>query len=265
MLLKLLWNFEHLRKCFRLRDRRKIDFLIVGTQKGGTTALDSYLRSHPEICMAVQKEAHFFDDEECFQHGDPNYYKYHSLFKPNRSNRILGEATPIYMYWKSAPGRIWHYNPRMKIIIILRNPIDRAYSSWYMLQERGIDTLSFWEAIQAESQRLSEVEPYQHRFYSYIDRGFYSVQLQRIWTYFPRHQTLIILNDDLRTHVKDTLDKVCTFMDISYFRSVEPLNVFSASYVKSMTRKEREYLKNVFDVEIEKLEHLLGLDLNEWR
>ncbi len=264
MLLKLSWNFERLRKCFRLRDRRKIDFLIVGTQKGGTTALDAYLRDHPEICMAVQKEAHFFDNEECFQHEKPDYHKYHSLFKPNRSNKILGEATPIYMYWKPAPGRIWHYNPHMKIIVILRNPTDRAYSHWYMEHGRGDDTLSFREAIETESQRLNEAKPFQHRIYSYIDRGFYSEQLQRIWTYFPKHQTLVLLNDDLRRNPKGTLDKVCNFLGISCFESVEPRNVFATSYVQTMTGEEREYLKNVFSLEIQKLEQISGLDLNKW-
>ena len=136
-------NSDRLETRFHLGERRRIDFLIAGTQKGGTTALDAYLRNHPEICMASVKEAHFFDNERYFQPKQSNYHEYHSLFKPQRSHRILGEATPIYMYWKSAPARIRQYNSRMKIIIILRNPIERAYSHWYMEQGRNNDVSQF--------------------------------------------------------------------------------------------------------------------------
>lgn len=261
---KLNGNFERLKMCFGLGDRRRIDFLIAGTQKGGTTALDAYLRNHPEICMASRKEAHFFDDERYFQHGQAYYHEYHSLFKPKRSHRILGEATPIYMYWKPAPARIWQYNPGMKIIIILRNPIERAYSNWYMEQGRNNDSLPFWDALQSESQRCMDAYPYQHRIYSYMDRGFYLEQLERIWNYFPKHQTLILRNEDSKTNPKETLRKVCHFLGVSCFKRVEPKNVFSASYVSAMTCKEREYLINVFDAEIRNLEQVLGLDCHNW-
>jgi hypothetical protein len=262
--LQLHGSFEHPKMRSRMGDRRRIDFLIAGTQKGGTTALDAYLRNHPEICMASRKEAHFFDDDRYFQHKQTCYHEYHSLFKPKRTHRILGEATPIYMYWKSAPARIWEYNPRMKIIIILRNPIQRAYSHWYMEHGRSNDSLCFRDALQAESQRCMEAYPYQHRIYSYTDRGFYLEQLKRIWTYFPKHQTLILMNEDLKTHPQDTLHKVCNFLGVNCFRSVVPKNVFSASYVSTMTSKEREYLINVFDAEIRNLEQVLGLDCHNW-
>ena len=262
--LKLLGNFERVRILLYPADRRKVDFLIAGTQKGGTTALDAYLRNHPEICMANQKEAHFFDGERYFQHGQISYHEYNSLFKPKRSHRIQGEATPIYMYWKPAPARIWQYNPRMKIIIILRNPIDRAYSHWNMERGRDNEPLCFWDALQSESQRCMEAYPYQHRIHSYMDRGFYLEQLQRIWNYFPKHQTLILRSEDLKKNPKETLDKVCHFLGVNCFKSVEPKNVFSGSYVSDMTGKEREYLINVFDAEIRKLEQVLGLDCGNW-
>ncbi len=82
---------------------RIVNFAICGTQKGGTSALDTYLRGHPEICMADRKEVHFFDNEAAFATGKPDYSRYHSFFSPNDTQRILGESTPIYMYWKPAP------------------------------------------------------------------------------------------------------------------------------------------------------------------
>lgn len=263
-MLILRWNFERLRATLRLNDRRRVDFLIAGSQKGGTTALDSYLRSHPEVCMATRKEAHFFDNEEYFHDDKPDYAEYHSLFKPKWPHKIVGEATPVYMYWKSAPGRIWQYNPHMKIIVILRNPIERAYSQWNMQRERNKDSLPFWEAVHAEPQRSIEFKPYQQRLHSYVDRGFYVEQLQRLWNYFPKQQTLIMINEDLRSNPKEALDKVCEFLGIRHFGNVEHKDVSSGSYVSTMTGEEREYLKNVFNEEIRELEHILERDLSRW-
>jgi len=168
-----------------------VDFVIGGTQKGGTTALDAYLREHPEICMATKqavsssrghpeirtagkKEVHFFDNEDYFSNGKPDYSKYHRRFNPEKAHQVLGEATPIYMYWNDSPRRIWEYNPKMKIIVLLRNPIDRAYSHWNMERLRNADTLFFWEAIKNENERCREALPLQHRVYSYISRGLYT-------------------------------------------------------------------------------------------
>ena len=82
----------------------KVDFIICGTQKGGTTALDAYLRRHPAIGLAGAKEVHFFDNEDAFRDGRPNYDVYHSAFPSSPSHQLIGEATPIYMYWYDARG-----------------------------------------------------------------------------------------------------------------------------------------------------------------
>ena len=149
-------TFERLRRKVKevLPFGRKVDFAICGTQKGGTSALDAYLREHPEICMADVKEVHFFDTEKHFAREAINYSKYHSFFTPQKSHKILGEATPVYMYWPNAPQRLREYNPRMKLIILLRNPIERAYSHWNMQRTRGIDKLPFWDAIREEKPKV---------------------------------------------------------------------------------------------------------------
>ena|SRR5450755_1220153 len=115
----------------------KVAFLIAGTQKGGTTALASYLQEHPAICMSTVKEVHFFDTEEFFASGDVDYTRYHARFNPTARKRLLGEATPIYMYWEAAAHRIQRYNPTMKLILLLRNPVTRAYSHWNHEHARG--------------------------------------------------------------------------------------------------------------------------------
>lgn len=242
----------------------KVDFIICGTQKGGTSALDAYLRGHPEICMANRKEVHFFDDDEAFRNGLPNNSSYHSFFSPQPSHKLLGEATSTYMYWRDAPRRMWQYNPNMKLIVILRNPIDRAYSHWNMERLRNADTASFWDAIQNEGERCRDALPNQHRVYSYIDRGFYLEQLRRIWAYFPKKQTLVLRNEELRQYPNETLQKVYGFLGLELLQRVEPLDVHSLPYTSYMSRKEKEYLRFTFEYEIRGIERVLGWDCRNW-
>ncbi len=135
----------------------KIDFLVAGVQKSGTSALDKYLRLHHQIEMAKEKETHFFDNEDNFA-NPVDYSQYHIFFDTNGKKK-RGEATPIYTYWYSAPQRIWQYNPAMKWIIILRNPIDRAYSHWNMERNRNADSIAFSEAIRTEEIRCRSALP----------------------------------------------------------------------------------------------------------
>lgn len=101
--------------------------------------------------MAKTKEVHFFDNEEYFQ-GTPDYSKYHEFFTPEHSHQLLGEATPIYIYWYPSPERIYEYNPKAKLIFLLRTPIERAYSNWNMERLRNSEKLSFEVAIRNETQ-----------------------------------------------------------------------------------------------------------------
>lgn len=243
--------------------KRTVDFVICGTQKGGTSALDAYLRGHPEICMAGKKEVHFFDNEEIFSSGKPDYSKYLSSFNPKKSHKILGEATPIYMYWNDSPKRIWEYNPNMKLIVLLRNPIERAYSHWNMDCSIHSDSLPFWETIQKEKSRSDEALP-QDRRYSYIDRGFYLKQLRRLWTYFPIDRIFIMKNEDLRQKPVETLNRVCEFLGVKNMKSIVEMNVHSRPYTSSLNEKERDYLRFIFEDEIKELEIELNWDCREW-
>lgn len=244
--------------------KRKVDFVIAGTQKGGTSALNAYLRTHPEIGMAHKKELHFFDQEKNFQTAPPPYGLYHRNFARGRSRKIWGEATPIYMYWEPAPARIRDYNPRMKFILLLRNPIERAYSHWNMERTLKQDKLSFWDALQAEPQRLKDALPSQSRFFSYMSRGRYTEQLERLWQHFPREQFLILKSEDLRDQPQKTLDAVCQFLDVSRLPGVEKMTVHSRPYESRITEQEKAYLKTVFAPEVKKLETMLGWDCRSW-
>ena len=105
----------------------RVDFLIAGVQKGGTFSLYRLLERHPEISLSKSKEVHFFDDEGSIGLA-PRYGQYHRNFPRWRQGQVRGEATPIYIYWPEALERIRAYNPDIKLILLLRDPIERTYS-----------------------------------------------------------------------------------------------------------------------------------------
>jgi hypothetical protein len=244
--------------------REKIAFVIAGTQKGGTTALASYLYEHPEIGMPTVKEVHFFDTEENFASAEVDYARYHVYFKPAVRGRLLGDATPIYMYWEPAPERIRRYNPAMKLIMLLRNPLTRAYSHWNMERELKRDPLPFEEAIRTEAERCRDALPLQHRRYSYVDRGFYSEQIQRIWRHFPAGQTLILRSEELQRTPDAALARITDFLGVARFPPVEPRTVHARPYQAPMSAEARSYLRGVFAPEVRKLEQMFGWDCADW-
>ena len=243
----------------------KVNFVIGGTQKGGTSALDAFLRQHPEICLPNDlKEVHFFDREEVFRAGKPDYEKYHAHFRPERQHRTIGEASPIYMYWNPAPSRIQAYNPQMKWILILRNPVDRAYSAWNMERNRGADKLSFEEAVSREPERCREAFPLQHRVYSYLDRGFYSKQLERLFELFGRENCLVLLNENLQSNHDETLRTVFNFLGVDDSVKVPESRVFEHGYERLLDPGLRAKLTEMFLSDIRDLAGLIDRDLSSW-
>jgi len=193
-------------------------FIICGAQKGGTTALYDYLKEHPDICIPPKKELHYFD---------LNYYRgvkwYEKQFKGCKKNEInaIGEASPFYMYLEEVPERIHALLPDVKLIFILRNPIDRAYSHYWHEVKLGYEYLSFEKAIEKEEERLAKGDLFSKQHYSYKDRGKYVIQLKRYRKYFPREQMLILVNEELRENPQYTMKKIFGFLgvDVSFTSS----------------------------------------------
>jgi hypothetical protein len=240
----------------------RVDFLIGGTQKGGTSALDSFLRQHPEICMpTTRKELHFFDREE----ENRDYKKYHRNFKPKkRQHRVIGEASPIYMYWETAPYRIWKYNPKMKWILALRSPVERAFSAWNMETKRDHEKLRFEEAIDKEPERCRIALPLQHRVYSYIDRGFYAHQVRRLFNIFGKDNCLVLLNEELRNDHQKTLRRVFEFLGVDSSFVPPAASVFEREYSIQIDHQLKSRLIDIFQFDIKELERILGKDLSTW-
>jgi hypothetical protein len=244
----------------------RVDFVIGGTQKGGTSALDSFLRQHPEICMpTTRKELHFFDREE--EKSEPDwrrYNAYHANFKPQPQHRVIGEASPIYMYWETAPDRIWRYNPKMKWILALRNPVERAFSAWNMETKRGKEILSFAEAIDKDAERCREALPLQHRVYSYVDRGFYAQQVRRLFNIFGKENVLVLLSEELRNEHHKTLRCVFEFLGVDSSFVPPEASVFEQEYSDKIDNQLRSRLIDIFQSDIKELEKLIGRDLSSW-
>jgi hypothetical protein len=242
----------------------RVDFVIGGTQKGGTSALDSYLRQHPEICMPeTKKELHYFDKEENFI-GPPNYKKYHANFQAGPQHRVIGEATPIYMYWTAAQYRIWSYNPQMKWILVLRNPVERAFSAWNMETRRGAEHVSFKDATEQEAVRCREALPLQHRVFSYIDRGFYAHQVRRLFNVFGAGNCLVLLNEELRANHENTVRRVFDFLNVDSKVVPTEASVFEQDYNESIDPLLSAKLIDTFYFDIRELERLLRRDLSSW-
>lgn len=242
----------------------KVNFLIAGTQKGGTTALTTLLLQHPQVSFAKNKETHFFDTDYFFSVSPPPYHIYHHQFDIQKGCRVIGEATPIYMYWIPAIQRIKEYNPDMKLIFLLRNPVDRAFSHYMMEKRSEVETLPFSEAIRIEEKRLANYPNNQHRTYSYIDRGYYSRQIKRILNEFPKEQLLFLKTEELRDNYAASIQRTCNFLYVNELSNSAIKMDFSSNYPE-MNIDDRRFLYEKFSKEIDELEELLGWDCSSWR
>lgn len=247
------------------RSRKPLDFIIIGAQKSGTSALEHYLRNHPKIGMGKVKELHFFDDEEVFSKRNPNYSHYENQVERREGNEIFGECTPAYLYWDGVARRIWEYNPMIKLIAILRNPAERAFSQWKMNLEYNWDTEDFLTCLQNERQRCREALPYQHVNYSYVDRGYYSYQIRQYRKFFTDDQLLFIKYEDFAADQKGRLRSVLRYLGLDDKHHFDEEEIFKSSPERNMTEEEKKFLWNAFAHEIDEVERLLNWNCSDWK
>lgn len=242
----------------------KVNFLVIGAQKAGTTALDHYLRQHPDIGMADVKEVHYFDDEDVFADEPTDHAAYEAHFPD--AKRIHGESTPIYLWWKPACERIHRYNPDMKLIAVLRDPVERAFSQWNMEFNRGDESRDFRSAVQAELEQRKIDPLWQHRVFSYLSRGFYSEQIERFQRTFDPHQLLFIKYEDLKKAPERQLMRIFDHIGASpeAYRFA-PTELNAGSYSTDLDTDIRRRLQALFKEDIQKVERLLDWDLEEWK
>jgi hypothetical protein len=239
---------------------QRVDFMIVGAQKAGTTALFDYLLQEPAFSLSTEKEVHFFDDET-IDWRTPDYDRYHAAFPPSEG-RLQGEATPIYAYWPQSLERIRAYNPAARLIFLLRDPVQRAWSHWRMEYARGAETNPFAWCIREGRGRLFDAQPWgHHREFSYVERGFYGEQVERIFGLFPQEQLLVLRSEDLRRDPNPTLDAVRRFLGASPTGPAAAREVQvgrDMDYGSELTPADAAFLRDVYARDMARLEALTG-------
>lgn len=239
----------------------RVGFLIAGVQKGGTTALYDYLRDHPDLEMSPVKEPHFFDDERGVDWARPDYGLYEAQFSGD--GRLKGEATPIYTYWPPALARARAYNPDLRLIVLFRDPVGRAWSHWRMETARGAETESFEVCVGPGRVRVDDpAAPGCHRVHSYVERGFYADQVERMLSLFPRSQCLFLRSADLRDRPGPILATVCDFLGAPPFAAVEPRRSHVGAPLPGATRppdRVVDHLRQLYAADQARWSALTGL------
>jgi hypothetical protein len=246
-----------------------VSFLVAGVQKGGTTALFHYLNELPSLQMAPAKEVHFFDDETGVDWTDPDYSPLHAAF-PALDGRLRGEATPIYLYWPESLERIARYNPATKLIFLFRDPVARAWSHWKMEYARGWETEPFAWCIREGRARVDSAEaPGFHRVHSYVERGFYGAQLERLFALFPREQVLLLTSDALKADPTTTLQRICALLGVEPPAHPAPqrreLVAKEMDYGQTITPADVDHLRGIYAEDLRRFAMLSGLPVSSWR
>lgn len=258
------------------------NFLIIGAAKAGTTSLYEYLKQHPQIWMSPVKETNFFALEgETLNFrgpGDQNYINkfsitkiesYLQLFQGVKNQIAIGEASPLYLYSPKAPKCIRYYTPDTKLVVILRNPVERAYSHFLMFVRDGREPISdFAEALEQEEHRMRD---YWEWAWQYVGVGFYYVQLQRYFDIFNRSQISVHLFEDFNIKPVDVLQNIFQFLGVnsSFIPNMSIRhNVSTSKYRKShellLKIEVRKRLIEIYREDILKLQQLIQRELSNW-
>jgi hypothetical protein len=248
------------------------DFLIIGGMRCGTSSLYYDLVGHPDVYPALSKETYFFGQH--YRHGMAWYRSYFpSLFlKKLAAARkrvfLTGEATPKYLFDIHAPKRVYEHLPGAKLIALLRNPVDRAFSHYRMRRRSGGEKASFEEALEAEEERIipdlrrrQEDEHYEAKRYwlcSYKARGVYAEQLERWSRYFKRENMFIVDSETFFKNPGDVHAEVLRFLGLSSWRPAKFGKRNTSKDAAVMADKTRERLIAYFRPHNERLYAWLG-------
>jgi len=256
--------------------RVRPNFLVIGTLKGGTTSLHRYLIEHPAVFCPEWKELHYFSLRYAL--GERWYLSHFPLETRAATARLrhgvrlaAGEATPAYLFDPRSPGRVRAFEPRMKLIVVLRDPVERAYSHFQMERETRDETRSFEDALAWEEAELRpELDRWvaDHAYESalplfgrsYVARGCYAEHLERWLALFPREQLLVLMSDELLGDPGTVLNKVERFLEVPEWQPTSyPLENVRAYPPMSPTTRDR--LRAVFEPHDRRLKELLDLEL----
>lgn len=250
------------------------DFLVIGGQKCGTTALYAYLRWHPAITGPAWKEVSYFDRHygrgEAWYRGQFPSRPWLWLSGGRRGRRpLVGEASPSYVLHPYAPERVRALVPGVRLVLLLRDPVDRAFSHYQHEVALGREPLSFEQALEREPQRLSgelarlgDTSYFSHAWWdhTYLARGRYAEQLERWLAVFPREQLLVLTSERLRADPSVAYARVLEHLGAEPLELPDYPPIFAREYAP-MAAATRERLVTAFAPHNERLYALLGEDL----
>jgi len=246
------------------------DFIIIGAQKSGTSSLYGYLSQHPELMASYKKEVHYFDggldpNVDTFKKGEAWYRSNFPIRRNTRNNQKAFEASPLYIFNPLAPQRISELIPEVKLIAVLRNPVERTISHYFHEKRKGFESLPIMQALKVEEERLKPVidrQDYKNNTFihhSYKKRGLYHEQLKRYLNYFPMRNILVINSEALFMQPHDTLRRVFQFVGVDEeftINDLKPRNV--GSNKTEIDPDTYEYLKDYFQPHNQELYKLVG-------
>jgi len=238
-----------------------IDFLCIGAQKSGTTLLYEQLKKIDKIYLPKKKELHYFDKDTNYLDATFEYNKY---FIDAKDGQIKGEITPAYMFFDKVSHRILTtLGKDIKFIVLLRNPITRAYSHYNMTKNKfSYETLSFEQALITENYRLKT--DMDRINYTYQSRGFYSQQILNYFKYFDKKQFKFIIYENFVKNQNFYINDILNFLGIEQEVNIENRVIFKNDY-EDMQSSTKEALKMIYRDEISTLENILDINLDIWK
>ncbi|WP_412987487.1 sulfotransferase family protein [Pontimicrobium sp. IMCC45349] len=225
-----------------------LNFICIGAQKSATSTLHDILSQHPDLELPFLKETHFFSDNDKYKKGLESYFldNFNSFKK-----KYYGEIDPEYCFFPLAAKRIYDFSPNAKIIFILRNPVDRAYSHYLMTKRIGRESLNFKDAIYKEKERLNDYFGLLH--YSYISRGKYLNQIKTYFQLFGEENVKIILFEDFIKDTPSYVKEISSFIGLPTFEYNYKVKSNVASEPKSILIRDFIFKENKLKKYIGKL------------
>jgi len=240
----------------------RVDLMLIGAQKSGTTSLYEYMLQHPKLVFSSVKEVTYFIDPEFYALGD-DYY--HSFF-PDKAGATLVAGGHVHMLAsRDAPARVLKYNPEMQFIVVVREPVARAWSAYNYALQNGWESneVGILDALDLEEERLNSGDHRQKFDLAYFNNGLYWKHLTHWLLYFPRERFLILKAADLRNDPDATLAKVWHFLGIDDSVHVDVSREFNRAsrvrwrWINEITFRRTSRLKKVFRI-------LMPIKLRMW-
>ena len=235
------------------------DFLCVGTQKGGTTTLQKLLEKHPETFLPSDKELQFFS-----LHYERGKDWYCQQFEGAGDNQRCGEITPYYIFHPEAPSRIHKLIPNVQIIVLLRDPVERALSHYFHARRHGFEPLELEQALKSERERLASGSSFSHQKHSYVSRSLYIEQLSRLEDIFAPEQLLILRSEDLFDSTLSCWQRIQSFIGLSEIPLLNPLEKANAGSGEANTVSciVREWLRSELRDTVAEMKRRYGISWN---